>query len=211
MKREKISEAVGNISIYHIQEAGRYAATKKPARGFKGVWGKTAVAAVVVCAISVCFCIPSVAFSVEGFYKDIVRWWDGAVVGGEYQNATQEIQIKASQAVVEDGKWMIPLSVTFLAMGDKEPYIYLAGGEAALGDFRIIDRSGTEIYASTGQQETAGVLEDGKTLLKQPVEMETLAKGDEYRLVVESIYGLQKAEQPLEMKGHWECEFTVGE
>lgn len=30
-------------------------------------------------------------------------------------------------------------------------------------------------------------------------------------LVIESIYGLQKAEQPLKIKGHWECEFMVGE
>lgn len=29
-------------------------------------------------------------------------------------------------------------------------------------------------------------------------------------LVVESVYGLQKAEQPLVMKGHWECGFTFG-
>ena len=25
----------------------------------------------------------------------------------------------------------------------------------------------------------------------------------------ESVYGLQRAEQPLKMEGHWECEFTV--
>ena len=45
----------------------------------------------------------------------------------------------------------------------------------------------------------------------QPTGIETLSKGTKYMLVVESIYGLQKAEQPLEMKGHWECEFIVSE
>lgn len=59
-------------------------------------------------------CIPSIASSVEGFDKDIVRWWDGAVGGTEYENATQEIQIQAALAVVEDGKLVIPLIVIFL-------------------------------------------------------------------------------------------------
>lgn len=212
MKRERISEAIGNIGIHYVQEAGFYDAAGKPNKGFMGVWSKTAVAAVVLlCAISVCACIPSIASSVEGFYKDIVRWWDGAIVGTEYENATQEIQIQASSAVVEDGKLVIPLTVTFLEMGNKEPYIYLVGGEVALGDYRIVDASGMEIYSELGQQETVGELEDGKTIFMQPAGIETLSKGTKYMLVVESIYGLQKAEQPLEMKGHWECEFTVDE
>lgn len=212
MKRERISEAVGNIGIHHVQEAGCYNAAEKHNRKERRGWSKTAVAAAILfCVISVCICIPSIASSVKGFYKDIVRWWDGAVVGTEYENATQEIQIQAGSAIVEDGKLVIPLTVTFLEMGNKEPYIYLVGGSVALGDYQIVDTSGTEIYTAHGQQETIGELEDGKTAFMQPTGIETLSKGTKYMLVVESIYGLQKAEQPLEMKGHWECEFTVGE
>ena len=212
MKRERISEAIGNIGIHHVQEAGCYNMAGKHNRRKKGGWSKTAVAAAILfCVISVCVCIPSIASSIEGFYKDVVRWWDGAVVGTEYENATQEIQIQAAPAVVEDGKLVIPLTVTFLEMGNKEPYISLIGGAVALGDYQIIDTSGTEIYSDRGQQETVGELEDGKTAFMQPAGIETLSKGTKYMLVIESIYGLQKAEQPLEMKGHWECEFTVGE
>lgn len=210
MKRERISEAVGNIGIHYVQEAECYELSGKSNRILRGGWGKTAAAAaVLICAISVCICIPSIAASVEGFYKDIVRWWDGAVVGTEYENATQEIQIQASSAIVEDGKLVIPLTVTFLEMGNKEPYIYLVGGAVALGDYRITDASGIEVYSALGQQETVGELKDGKTIFMQPVGIETLSKGTKYMLVVKSIYGFQKAEQPLEMKGHWECEFTV--
>lgn len=212
MKREKISEAVGNIGIHHVQEAGCYAAAEKHVSGSRRVWSKIAVtAAAFLCVVSVCFCIPSIAVSVEGFYQDIVRWWDGAVVGTEYENATQEIQIEASPAVIEDGKLVIPLTVTFLEMGNKEPYIYLVDGEVALGDYQIVDGSGTEIYSALGQQETVGVLEDGKAVFKQPVGIGMFSKGSNYLLVIESIYGLQKAEQPLKMEGHWECEFTVSE
>lgn len=209
MKREKISEAVGNIGIHHVQEAECYTAAEKHIRSSRGVWNKIAVtAAAFLCVVSVCFCVPSIAASMEGFYKDIVRWWDGAVVGTEYENATQEIQIEAASAVVEDGKLVIPLTVTFLEMGNKEPYIYLVDGEVALGDYQIVDGSGTEIYSALGQQDTTGVLEDGKAVFKQPVGIGTLSKGTKYVLVIESIYGLQKAEQPLKMEGHWECEFT---
>lgn len=212
MKREKISEAVGNIGIHYVQEAGCYATAQKPVGISRSVWGKIAAAAtVLLCAGSVCFCIPSIAASVEGFYKDIVRWWDGAIVGTEYENATQEIQIEASPAVAENGKLVIPLTVTFLEMGKKEPYIYLVDGEIALGDYQIIDVSGTEIYSAPGQQEAIGILEDGTAVFLQPVGIETLSKGTKYTLVIDSIYGLQKAEQPLKLKGHWECEFTVGE
>lgn len=212
MKRERISEAVGNIGIHHVQEAGGYHAEGKRNRRERRGWGRTAVAAaVLVCVISGCICIPSIASSAEGFYQDIVRWWDGAVTGTVYENAAQEIQIQASPAVVEDGKLVIPLTVTFLEMGSKEPYIYLMGGAAALGDYQITDALGTEIYSAHGQQETAGELEDGKAAFMQPAGVETLSKGEKYILVIESVYGLQKAEQPLEMKGHWECEFTVDE
>ena len=89
--------------------------------------------------------------------------------------------------------------------------LFRSGGSVALGDYQIIDTSGTEIYSARGQQETVGELEDGKIAFMQPAGIETLSKGTKYMLVIESIYGLQKAEQPLEMKGHWECEFTVGE
>lgn len=212
-KREKISEAVGNIGIQYVQEAGCYDAAKRPAKRARGMWGKVAVAAtVLLCAGSVCLCMPSSAVSIGGFYQDIVRWWDGAIVGTEYENATEEIQVEASSAVVDkNGKLAIPLTITLSEMGKKEPYRYLADGEIALGDYQIIDASGVELYAAIGQQEAAGELADGAAVFLQPAGIETLAKGTTYTLVIDAIYGLQKAEQPLKMSGHWECQFTVGD
>lgn len=208
MNREIIAEAVGNISIRHVQEAGCYTAAKKPAGILKGAWGKIAAAAALLCVAGLC--IPAIAGSAEGFYKDLVRWWDGAVVGTEYENATNEIKIEAFPAVAKEGKLMLPVEITFLEMGNKEPYLYLTGGEAALGDYHITDDSGKELYSARGQQEASGALEDGKVTFVQPIDVGILPEGESYTIVVESVYGLQKAEQPLEMKGHWECKFTVG-
>ena len=74
MKRERISEAIGNIGIHHVQEAGCYNMAGKHNRRKKGGWSKTAVAAAILfCVISVCLCIPSIASSIEGFHKDVVR------------------------------------------------------------------------------------------------------------------------------------------
>ena len=212
MKRERISEAIGNIGIHHVQEAGCYNMAGKHNRRKKGGWSKTAVAAAILfCVISVCVCIPSIASSIEGFYKDVVRWWDGAVSGSEYENATDEIRITASKAVVEKGNAVIPLEITFLEMGNKEPYIYLTGGEVSLGDYHIADAEGNELYSKHGQQETSGLLKDGTALFMQPLDIHTLSKDTKYKLVIESIYGLQKAEQPLKMKGKWKCEYIISD
>lgn len=209
MKREEISEAVGNISIQHIYEAGRYAAPQKRTRFTRGMHGRKVVAAaVLICAIMVCICSPSIARSMKGFYRDIVRW-DGAVVGVEYENATDEVRIDAGGAVKEDGKLVLPLEVTLLDMS-KEPYIRFMG-EVALGDYQVLDEAGKEVYSVSGQQKTSGLLENGKAGIIQPLGVETLSTGTEYKLVIMSIYGLQKAEQPLKIKGHWECRFTVAE
>lgn len=211
MKREKISQAVGNIDIRHIQEAEYYSASNN-IKISKGIWTKTAAAsAVILCAASVYFCYPAIAGSSNGFLKDIIRWWDGAVVGSEYENATDEIRITTSKAIVEKGNAVIPLEITFLEMGNKEPYIYLIGGEVSLGDYHIADAEGNELYSKRGQQETSGLLKDGTASFMQPLDIHTLSKDTKYKLVIESIYGLQKAEQPLKMKGKWECEFIISD
>lgn len=209
MKREEISEAVGNISIQHVYEAERYAAPHKRIRFTRGMHGRRIVAAaVLICAVMVCICSPSIAKSMKGFYRDIVRW-DGAVVGVEYENATDEVRIDAAKAVRENGKLVLPLEITFLDMS-KEPYLRFMG-EVALGDYQILDEAGKEVSSVSGQQEISGLLENGKTGFSQPLGVETLSEGTEYKLVITSIYGLQKAEQPLKINGRWECGFTVAE
>lgn len=210
MKREKISQAVGNISTRHIQEAGCYTVTKKPVR-WVWRWKTTAVAAVALCCmLSVCFYMPMAASSVKGYFRDIVRWWDGAVTGVEYENAAQEINIEASAVVIRDGKLMIPLKVRFMEMETKEPYHYLEGGEIALGDYQILDDDGNGLYTACGMQPAAGQCKNKTAEWMQPAGVETLSKGKTYRLVITSIYGLQKAEQPVKIKGHWECAIHIG-
>lgn len=209
MKREDISEAVGNISIQHIYEAGGYAAPQKRTRFTRGMHGrKIAAAAVLLCASMVCICSPSIARSMKGFYRDLVRW-DGAVVGMEYENATDEVRIDAAGAVKEDGKLVLPLEVTFLDRSKESCFRFMR--EVALGEYQVLDEAGKEVYSVSGQQEMSGLLENGKAGIIQPLGVETLTVGTEYKLVIMSLYGIQKAEQPLKIKGRWECSFLVAE
>lgn len=208
MKREKISQAVGEIDIRYIQEAGEYTGMAehiKPARGTRR--RVAAAAAVLVCVAAVGICTPSAANSIKGFFRDIVRW-DGAVTGEEYEHASNEVTVDVSMAVMENGKLVLPVEITFLDM-DAAPFRIVE--EVALGDYQIIDASGKEVFAASGQQGVSGVMRNGKAVCKQPLGMEGLSEGEEYTLAVRSVYGICKAEQPLQLKGHWECRFVIRE
>lgn len=207
MKKETISQAINNISTHHIEEAQRYHADKKTVGASRKIWGRAAIAAAaVICIASIS--IPAIANPIGGFFKNIFRF-DGAIVGTSYQNATDEIKISASNAINKAGKTLLSLDITFLEMESKEPFIYLKNGSAAIGDYRILDGSGKEIYTAKGQQEPSAALDGDKANLTLTIEGAELLAGEKYTIVIEYVYGLQKAEQPLGMSGVWECEFTV--
>ena len=96
-------------------------------------------------------------------------------------------------------------------MGSKEPYKYLAGGEMALGDFKILNSRGEKVYSAEGVGEQSAPIEDGKAAISYTIEPQILSAGEKYTLVVESVYGLQKAEQPLKISGNWKIDFVVSE
>lgn len=215
MKKETISEAIGGISMRHIREAGDCAVAEntdlKSRAGKRTAFGRrflrvAAASAVLMAGIMVCVSTPAVAEPIKGYFHDIMRW-DGAVVGLVYENATNEIQIDAGKAVSEDGRTVLPLSFTLLDQ-TKEPY-RRAMEEIALGDYRVLDPSGNEAIAASGQQEEIGSLEGGRASLVQTFDAPELLAAGKYTLVIESVYGLKKAEQPLRLEGHWECVFTV--
>lgn len=203
MKKEMISLTLGNIESRYIEEAELYSADEKRSKSPKAVWRRAAIAVAAVLCVAL-IGIPAAAGAISGFYRDIIRF-DGAVVGLTYENATDEISIEVSEA---DASGM-SVEITLLEMGVKEPYKYLTGGQMALGDFRILDFRGEEVYSAEGIGEQSASIEDGRAVISCVIE-QPLSAG-EYTLVVESVYGLQKAEQPLKMSGHWEIGFVVGE
>ncbi len=205
MKKEMISLTIGDIESRYIEEAELYSADEKQAKSQKTVWRRAAIAVAAVLCIAL-IGIPAAAGTFEGFFRDITRF-DGAVVGVTYENATDEISIEVSGANASG----MSVDIILLEMGSKEPYKYLAGGEMALGDFKILNSRGVEVYSVEGVGEQSASIEDGKAVISYAIEPQVLASGEKYTLVIESVYGLQKAEQPLKMSGHWEVGFVVSE
>ena len=79
--------------------------------------------------------------TVKGFFKDVTRW-DGAVVGTEYLQATEEIDMEIVTATTENGHTKLCLEVTFVEK-EQIPWKYIE--EMELGSYKILDEEGKEV------------------------------------------------------------------
>lgn len=184
------------------------------------------VAAAVVLSIGLIATNPTLANTIQGFFKDITNW-HGAVTGTEYEQATEEIDIKISNIFTESNKVSLPMEVTF-ENSDKAPFNAIEA--LTLGDFKIVDSSGNEINYEEIQLESASKKENGfeindADMLLTEMENQTLGKrsfvasfilskehlrsGGKYTLIINSFYGHKKADAPIEIKGNWKLDFSV--
>lgn len=156
----------------------------------------TVAAVVTVCAITVVS-----AGAIKGMFKDVKRW-DGAVIGTEYVNATNDIEMNITETKAE----YISLDINF-ENPNEAPFAFLE--EVAITDYKILDNNDKEVLEvnSTFENGIKGNVENGRILLELPTN-DKLNSNQNYKLVVNTIYGLAKADQPLEITGTWECEFS---
>ncbi|MBQ5314563.1 MAG: hypothetical protein J6J52_00905 [Oscillospiraceae bacterium] len=141
-------------------------------------------------AIAVCISMSvAVVASVSegGFFKDKKDTFE-AVTGSVYLNATEEIEV----SVIEN-----KIDVTFLNP-DIPPYN--CSEILSVGEYIITNENGEEISYSGFEKQA---VTDGKTSFGM-----TLDKG-KYTLTIKSFVSEKKADQPLEIKGLWECKFEV--
>ena len=143
--------------------------------------------------------------TVKGFFKDVTRW-DGAVVGTQYLQATEEIKMDVVQASVENGTIQLCLEVTFVEK-EQIPWKYIE--EMALGSYKILDEEGKEVIVVENDaiEGAKGAVVNGETQIV--FEVEQLLEDTEYTMVIQSMYGLKKADAPLEIKGNWEYTLKV--
>ena len=156
----------------------------------------TVAAVVTVCAITVVS-----AGAIKGMFKDVKRW-DGAVIGTEYVNATNDIEMSINATKDE----CISLDISF-ENPNEAPFVFLQ--EVAITDYKIFDNNDKEVLEvnSTFENGIKGNVENGRILLELPTN-DKLNSNQNYKLVVNTIYGLAKADQPLKITGTWECEFS---
>ena len=156
----------------------------------------TVAAVVTVCAITVVS-----AGAIKGMFKDVKRW-DGAVIGTEYVNATNDIEMSINATKDE----YISLDINFENQNEA-PFAFIQ--EVAITDYKILDNNDKEVLEvnSTVENGIKGNVENGRILLELPTN-DKLNSNQNYKLVVNTIYGLAKADQPLKITGTWECEFS---
>ena len=156
----------------------------------------TVAAVVTICAITVVS-----AGAIKGMFKDVKRW-DGAVIDTEYVNATNDIEMNISETKDE----YVTLNITFENQNEA-PFRFLE--ELAITEYTIIDNNDKEVVEvnSTVENGIKGNIENGRILLELPTNNK-LNNDQNYKLVIDTVYGLKKADQPLKITGTWECEFT---
>lgn len=162
------------------------------------IWLKrasTVAAVVTICAVTVVS-----AGAIKGMFKDVKRW-DGAVIGTEYINATNDIEMTVSGAKDEN----ITLNIIF-ENSNEVPFSEIQ--EVAITDYKILDMSNKEVLKANLNVEDGlkGKVENGRILVELPTN-DKLNTNQNYKLVIDTIYGLKKADQPLKITGTWECEF----
>ena len=149
----------------------------------------------IAAVIALCLCASVAAVNHFGAFKDVTNW-TGAVVGTEYVQATDEIEVNT---VAQQG--VLTITAAFLSP-DTAPY---SEEEAfRVGNYQIVDATGNVIVDGEGDDFVEIV--DGEAVMT--ISLDGIDNGD-YKLVISSFVGSKKADQPLKISGNWECSFTV--
>lgn len=157
-------------------------------------WFRQPAAIAAVLALCICLPVAGVAAGNSGFFRDVMR--GTAAVGTEYEQATAEIAVDAD---FDNGE--LTVTANFL-IPDAAPYRECE--ELAVGSYRIMNGDG-KIVAEGEKSENAAIT-NGQAIMRIPVEV--LNPGD-YIVRIDAFIGSKKADQPLPIKGFWECELTV--
>lgn len=164
-------------------------------RSKTGTWRKKSIFAAAVIALCLCFAAAAAAAGHAGFFRDVTDW-KGAVVGTQYEQASDEIEvavIPAEKAITVCAAAVDPSSA---------PYLYL--DTLGIADYTITDVSGNTV--AEGKQTEMAELTDGKAEIAIP--LDNIGNGD-YKLVIKAFVGGSKADQPLPISGTWECDFSL--
>lgn len=154
----------------------------------------TTAAVLAVCAVTVVS-----AGALTGYFKD-VKNFSGAIVGTEYINATNDIQMN----VLETNDEYITLDINFVNPSEA-PFAFIQ--ELAVTEYIVLDQNNNEVFSvnSDVENSSTAIIEADGALIKLPTKH--LNNEETYTLKINTIYGLAKAEQPLKISGDWKCEF----
>ena len=154
--------------------------------------------AAVFAALAVCLSLSVTALAatgvLQGFFRDITNH-SGAIVGTSYEQATDEIDMD----VTVDGDELTVLA-TFV---DPNKFPYRESQLLGIADYRIMDAEGNVVQEGATDKFTPVANGQASIVL----ELNELATGS-YKLIVTAFVSGKKADQPLNISGTWECEFS---
>lgn len=159
------------------------------------VWSVRKLSAAAA-ALLLCVLLPLgvTAAGNRGFFRDILRW-DGAITGQVYEQATDVISVTAQ---VKGDTLLVQAQFTF---PEEAPFSYFE--EFAVGAYQITQ--GSRTVAEGNELPFVRITGNEANI---PLSLKELEQGD-YTLVITSFRGRAKADQPMEITGHWEQAFTV--
>ncbi len=156
------------------------------------------IAALVIPTALIMAGVGAYAASENGFFRDKTNPF-GAVTGSTYENATNEISIRAEYA--EDA-----VNVTFdFLQPTIFPYREIETVRLYGTDIKLTGSSG--VIESKEWDTGAVAITENQATLTLPTG--TLPAGS-YQLSVQTVIGEKKADPPLEINGSWNMSFTVG-
>lgn len=165
----------------------------------KVIRGIIAAAAVLgVCVLTTNY--EAIGSATKGFFRDITGW-NNAVVGTEYVQATEELKVEVVAVTTEQAQTTLALEVT---LTEKEQIPWNCIEEIVLGSYKIVDANGKDVIVveNTNAEGQKTEIIDG--LAQIDVVVEQLEQNVEYTLLIESFYGMKKADAPLKITGNWE-------
>ena len=152
----------------------------------------------VFAALAVCLSLSVTALAatgvLQGFFRDITNH-SGAIVGTSYEQATDEIDMD----VTVDGDELTVLA-TFV---DPNKFPYRESQLLGIADYRIMDAEGNVVQEGATDKFTP--VGNGQASIV--LELNELTTGS-YKLIVTAFVSEKKADQPLNISGTWECEFS---
>ena len=153
--------------------------------------------AAVFAVLAVCLSLSVTALAatgvLQGFFRDITNY-SGAIIGTSYEQASDEINMD----VTVNGDEMT-VRATF-ADPQMAPYVYAE--RLGIAQYRIVDGNGKIV--KEGSVESTEVI-NGQAAVS--INLNDIDDGS-YRLIVTAFVSEKKADQPLNINGNWECEFS---
>ena len=154
--------------------------------------------AAVFAVLAVCLSLSVTALAatgvLQGFFRDITNH-SGAIVGTSYEQATDEIAVDVTVNGNE-----LTVQATFV---DPNKLPYRESQLLGIAEYRIMDAEGNVVQEGASDESTPVVNGQVSIIL----ELSDIEAGS-YKLIVTAFVSEKKADQPLNISGTWECEFS---